>query len=290
MGLIEIRKTGQLFQGVHQPLISKELFDRVQAVLDGRYQHRSTCHTFLFQRLVFCKHCGYRLNAERQKGHTYYRCHTKSCPRTCVREEVIEERIVGLLNQLSLADHEFVSLKTLALQQRSEWIGRQENEKKSIELNLARIDDRLARLTDALLDELIDQNTFETRKRALLLERKALRDGLERTSSDQGSLPTRLTKFLELAKTASLGYRSGTLYEKRNLLKSITSNLVVDQKNVVVALRPVFHALANRQKADDSGPYRGDPRTGMTQLYQTLLKHLEVEHEQAAERDLQKAA
>ncbi len=36
------------------------------------------------------------------------------------------------------------------------------------------------------------------------------------------------------------------------------------------------------------GPYRGDPRTGMTQLYQTLLKHLEVE--QAAELEMQEAA
>ncbi|MGA2147313.1 MAG: recombinase family protein, partial [Bryobacteraceae bacterium] len=36
MGLIRIRRTGELFQGVHQPIVSKALFDRVQRILRER--------------------------------------------------------------------------------------------------------------------------------------------------------------------------------------------------------------------------------------------------------------
>jgi len=81
------------------------------------------------------------------------------------------------------------------------------------------------RLTDALLDDLLDQELFENRKRSLLLERKALRERLEGLTATHQSASAKLIEFLELAKRASLSYRSGNLYEKRDLLKSITSNL-----------------------------------------------------------------
>ena len=176
IGLIEIRRTGQLFQGIHKPLVSKALFDRVQAVLDGRAAHHGLRHAFLFQRLIRCQHCGYRLVAERQKGHTYYRCQTKECPTTCLREEAIEQAVITELEALSLHDDECESLRILALSLRAEWATRREEERNSVELNVGKADARLDRLTDAFLDGAIDRESFENRKRALILERKELRE------------------------------------------------------------------------------------------------------------------
>jgi hypothetical protein len=231
--LIQIRKTGQLFQGIHKPLISKALFDRVQAVLDGRAAHHGLRHTFLFQRLFRCQHCAYRLVAGRQKGHTYYRCQTKECPTTCLREEAIEQAVIGELEALSLDEDECESLKILALSLRAEWATRREEERNSVELNLRNADARFDRLTDAFLDGALDRESFENRKRALILERKELRERYEHLASDDQPLAIKLAEFLELAKTASLSYQSANLYEKRDLLKSVTSNLEVDRKNVV---------------------------------------------------------
>ena len=87
IGLIHIRRTGETFQGKHRPLISKSLFDRVQAVLSGKAQTQGLRHDFLYRRRLRCVHCGYLLIAEIQKGRPYYRCHTKACPTTCLRED-----------------------------------------------------------------------------------------------------------------------------------------------------------------------------------------------------------
>jgi site-specific DNA recombinase len=293
MGIIEIKTTGQVFQGVHQPLISKELFDRVQMALDGRYAHRTTSHTFLFQRMLFCQHCGYRLIAERQKGHTYYRCHTKECPTTGLREEMIENGIKMLLERLPVDEQELEGLKELAIRQRSAWAAQRDEQKASLELSLANAEERLTRLTDALLDGVIDKELFETRKRTLLLERKGLKDRLEKLSADNSSPSDKLMAFLELAKKAPQSYRSGNLFEKRDLVKSVTSNLTVDQKNLVVKLRPGFAALATREKIAGCGPCRGDPRTheelmkggplrdeprtAMRKLFDQLVAHFRAE-------------
>lgn len=82
---------GQRFLGRHVPLVSKELFERVQAVL---LQHRKgwkSRHRFLFQRLLKCAACGYSIIGEERKEHIYYRCHSLSCKGTCLREEALEE-------------------------------------------------------------------------------------------------------------------------------------------------------------------------------------------------------
>src|SRR5438477_11174380 len=58
IGVIRIQKTGESFLGVHEPLVSKSLFDTVQAILEGKYVSGPQRHEYLFRRFVRCKHCG----------------------------------------------------------------------------------------------------------------------------------------------------------------------------------------------------------------------------------------
>src|SRR5215472_9086329 len=51
---------GKLIQGRHEPLVSVELWERAQGVLDGRYakKHRRMTHYFAFSGLIACSKCG----------------------------------------------------------------------------------------------------------------------------------------------------------------------------------------------------------------------------------------
>src|ERR1700730_11495316 len=53
---------GNTYRGSHQPLISTELFARVQEILDGRFttKQKVAKHEFAFSGLVSCGHCGVR--------------------------------------------------------------------------------------------------------------------------------------------------------------------------------------------------------------------------------------
>jgi DNA invertase Pin-like site-specific DNA recombinase len=54
----ELEWNGRLYVGKHQPLVSPELWEQVQAVLDGRHakKHRCTKHQFAFSGLIACGH------------------------------------------------------------------------------------------------------------------------------------------------------------------------------------------------------------------------------------------
>jgi DNA invertase Pin-like site-specific DNA recombinase len=81
---------GQTYQGKHQPLISRELFDHVQKLLKQRCPNKRVKHRFQFSRRLRCVGCGKCLVGEKQKVHIYYRC--GGCKGVCVREDRVSAK------------------------------------------------------------------------------------------------------------------------------------------------------------------------------------------------------
>lgn len=82
---------GRVYAGVHTPLVSRKLWERVEAVLDGRFanRHRKAVHDFAFSRLLTCGHCGCSLVAEIKKARyvDYHWTGNKGkCPEPSARE------------------------------------------------------------------------------------------------------------------------------------------------------------------------------------------------------------
>jgi len=259
IGLIRIRKTGEDFPGLHEPLIGKSLFDRVRQVLEGKFNRRSDRHDFLFRRLLTCAQCGYSLVGECQKGHVYYRCHSKECS-TSLREESVEHAVTDYLEHLCFSELEMAYLKNKMRGLRESWTTQRDNELKGAKLQLSQLKDRLNRLTDALLDGTIDKELFKDRKNAILMEQKALEEKLA-TVAKNAPGPDRLDKFLELASTALWSYQNAFVEEKRELLKLVTSNRLGFEKSLELKPSIPFQEIANRPKTKLSGPKRGIPRT-----------------------------
>jgi site-specific DNA recombinase len=261
IGLIRLRRTGETFPGNHEPLVPQSLFDRVQRILRGKTNARILRHDFLFRRLLACKLCGHTLTGETQKGYTYYRCHQPDCPRPCVREERFDSDMRQKLLSLQLSDEEsrYIDKKLNTL--REEWKTQAHQETESLRLRVANLQERLGRLTDAYIDRVIDKDIYEERKTRVLMERKRLEESLIAMEGDGQSLPDRVTKFFELVREAYSQYDLGEAYEKRELMKVVTSNRAADDKNVEMRLAPPFDEVANRFEFSYGGPYRDRLRT-----------------------------
>ncbi|MFA4826986.1 MAG: recombinase family protein [Candidatus Shapirobacteria bacterium] len=100
-----IRFNGELYKGVHEPIISKKLFDLVAEVMSNRgKKQRKRKHEFIFSGLMRCGGCGCLITAETQKGHNYYRCTKKkgNCPEKYLREEELINQIKIKIQKVSL--------------------------------------------------------------------------------------------------------------------------------------------------------------------------------------------
>jgi len=270
-GVIRIRKTGEHFSGIHQPLIDRRTFDTVQAILDGKTVPRTHRHEFAFSRMIRCALCGRTVMAEVQKGHTYYRCHTRACATKTLREENIEGALASSFNRLRLNGEEsgYARLWFAARRTNHEAIAKQQIE--ACNLQLGQIRDRLARLTDAFLDGAIDRSILDERRASLLFAQSDVHQRLNDAEAGSDPVLARMERYLELIKAAQNLHKLTVASEKRDLVKELTSNLTAMPNNVVITLATEAQFIADRPQILDSSPHRGVPRTWET-IFERLME------------------
>lgn len=259
-GLIKIKTTGEAYQAVHEPLIKPSLFERVQAVKAGRTVKKVTRHNHTYRRLFCCGLCGSAMIPEHQKGHVYYRCQVRDCATKTIREEVLEIATADCLARTSLHDSD---IKILSDRLRS-WDASQRDMKPSghaSHLQLAAVQDRLRRLTDALIDRLIDKDTFNERKAALLFEEASLKEQAAILAAKQVD-PEHIEKFLELVKNLGKLFYSARGAEKYEIAKIATSNRTVCGKNIYIEPADWLVEVVQTVSALCSPPHRNTYRRG----------------------------
>ena len=73
----EFDYAGRTYQGIHEPLVERATWERVQEILDRRHQkkHRKVTHDFAYSGAISCGHCGCSLVGEiKKKRYVYYHC------------------------------------------------------------------------------------------------------------------------------------------------------------------------------------------------------------------------
>jgi DNA invertase Pin-like site-specific DNA recombinase len=282
VGLIRIERNKETYRGVHEPIVTKATFDRVQDILQGRLNTRAIRHDFLFRRRLTCQSCTYSLIGETHKGHVYYRCQTPDCPTTSIREEYADSVFLQRFQTLSFADEERCYFWQEASRLRADDNQNQEKAIAALKLQLAQIDERLNRLTDAYVDRLIDKDLFEQRKDALLMERAGMADQLRQWQAGKNTMSELVAEILERAQSAYLAYKLGQPTEKRDLVDSLTSNRLVNSKTLDVSLLSPFDEIADRSKLEHGSPRRDVART-WTRLLPRILTSLQRKQESQEE-------
>ncbi|MHB8217074.1 MAG: recombinase family protein [Candidatus Sulfotelmatobacter sp.] len=274
IGLIRVQKTGQVYAGNHEPLISKRLFDDVQDMLAGRFNTRTKAHDFLFRRYIRCKGCQYSLIGELQKGHVYYRCHTKNCPVKGMREETVARTVEQSLRALQFTDGEKDYLAKRIQVLKANWFEEKEKQVGNLNVRLVQVSERLNRLTDVFLDGTVEKEVYEERKATLLLEKRAIEDQLNDLKTGKTSIPAEVQKFIELAGEAYSLYQTSITEKKRRLLKIVTSSCSADGETLEFAYAIPFNQIASREKSIDGGPSKVVHRT-LDALLASLMAQVE---------------
>ena len=108
------RNSGNWYQGKHEPLITKELFDLVQEQIKGNQLKTREEREFAFTRIMTCGLCGSGISAcekyKKLKGggvnvHVYYGCtkaRDKHCPCGYINEDDLITQLQKLVNGVNL--------------------------------------------------------------------------------------------------------------------------------------------------------------------------------------------
>jgi DNA invertase Pin-like site-specific DNA recombinase len=194
------RYVGEIYEGKHEPIIAKKLFDRVQEVLKqrGRPRNKSVIEPQVFCGLLRCGTCGMMITGEyrvkRQKNgnvhdYIYYHCTKKNkaikCPEPYIRQEELDKQISSLFQKVSLRSDWAEKLlemlendKIKSAQSVSAFV--QEAGEKIKTINI-----KLQRLLDGYLEQDIEREIYRTEKAKLLSEKKSLEEQMAKLEQKQ---------------------------------------------------------------------------------------------------------
>jgi hypothetical protein len=97
---------GEIYEGEHEGLVSKELFNSVQEKLNSNSSNSYSKHTYAYRgSWLICDECERKITAEEQKGIVYYHhSHYGECPQqenSWVREDDMEEMVLSFFDVFS---------------------------------------------------------------------------------------------------------------------------------------------------------------------------------------------
>ncbi|HZS45850.1 MAG TPA: recombinase family protein [Blastocatellia bacterium] len=260
-GLIRIKIRGELFQGQHEPLIPKSLFDQVQDVCSGKRNDKKQKHHFLWRTLITCSQCQTKLIGEKQKGYRYYRCHTKGCSQKPLREDIIEAQFKELLGALEFSERENEQIRTELKKAYGNVSELVQSQTRGFQLQLDQLQIRQSKLADLYIDGMLEKETYIYKKNELVEQETEIKERLKNINAGEQSALERVEHFVELVNNACLSYEWANPDEKREMIKIVTSNSTANGKTVLFKLNYTFQMVAERRDVPSGSPQRTAPRT-----------------------------
>ena len=245
----------KLINHVYEPIISKELFDKVQKVLKTRKKERFCKEQkyagipFVFRGLITCK-CGCAITPEHHKKgnkeYVYLRCsHQKgTCNQKLVNENTILEQLEReIFHQIRISPTMHDLLKTSITQSLEDEKKINASIRKKIAEEISLIDTRLERLWECYLDRDIDKAKYELEKQKYLEQKKDLNARVEKYSDISNGLKENIGKAIDFAANLSNLMKAASPDEKNMLLKRLLTNCVLDGEVLKYEIKAPFDKL-----------------------------------------------
>jgi site-specific DNA recombinase len=247
------RYGGEIHEGKHKAIISKKLFDQVQATLARRgHKSKGTTEPQIFCGLLRCSMCNMGITAEKkikcQKNgnvheYIYYRCTRKSKTMKCTEPTITEPELAAQLSDIlqgyALPESWAQALETMIV----------EDERKAeqssgvfvadAQTRVSNLQSKLQRLLDSYLDQDIDQPTYRANQAELMSEKKSLEEQISKLTLAANAWVEPMRKWIKTAVALRETAKSESLVAKKEALLQIEGlNLFLKSKKAQPAAAP----------------------------------------------------
>lgn len=265
---------GELYEGTHTPLITKDLFYRVQDMFRDIDRSKKHDIAFAYTGLIKCAECGCYLTAQfkrgkSKKGHyIYYSCSNskgKHKKLKYYREEYFDNTFANLLETIHLQKEHMERLRFLASDYLKEFC---DYEKKSSEEIRKQIDVLSKRIKNSYIDKLegrlpafMSEEEFNKMHMEWQQEKDRLHSKLNEANISSKFIYNRMDMILRFSEHLPEIFLKGTVEEKKLIITTMTKSIKFDGKNVIIDLKDTFKALQNVKKTAEKTLKNSNLRT-----------------------------
>lgn len=251
---------GKLYQGKYPPLINKTLWDKVQEALLAKAHRFDTKHSYAFNRLIECEHCGHSiLGAAAKHKYLYYRCahynkeHKKS---GYLKEPELAQKLSNVIKDIELPK-DVIQVLIKGLKKKGQKANRiSSNTKILLEQELSKVNSRMGTLLDMRLDGKISDEIFQTKNNELMDKKNNIEAKLN-TCQGSADGAARAIQGLEILSNLEKCYQEADNYGKADLLRAVGKKYVLTTDNQVVVeykepFKAIYEAKAFQEKSENA--------------------------------------
>ncbi len=231
-----IRWHEEFYDGKHEPIISKKLFDKCQEVMKRKSKSKSRgLKEYLYRGFFRCGECGCFITTETQKGHNYLRCTKRKnpCEQKYVREEIITSQIPKEIQKVSLPLDWLKWMIDENTKDQSKENQSSEIFSQKIQNKISLLDTKIEKLMNAYLENALSLEEYCEKKNKLMGEKQLLKEKLldfEKKSNNRFELAE---KFLKACIYEAESANERTDEENLHLFQKIGSNFQIKDRTVL---------------------------------------------------------
>ena len=239
--------SGNWHKGLHEPMVTRAEFDKVQFLL-GRVATRAKTYDYALRGPIRCGECGALITAERklkrQKNGTvhdyvYYHCTKRkdtTCKQKAIEEKDLEQQIEAVLACFEIpASFRRWAMNVLREQNQEEAKIREQilaTHRKAYDAAAAKIDN----LIDLRAAGEITADEFARRKAALLHDKERANELMADADGRQNAWLKDIEEGMTFAERARAEFANGSPAKKKEILCALGSNLLLKDKLFSVSL------------------------------------------------------
>jgi len=250
-------REGKYYQGKHEPLISKDMFDMAVKVSNDRSRPRPKTLFFPLRGFLKCENCGCVLTASIKKGYHYYYCTNGKgkCDehKSYLREKDLYQKMAIILESLKF-DEELIEIAYKQAKKRlnSETSYVQENIN-TLTLQLDSFETRENRLLDAFLAEQVSKELYDKKVLEIQNQKVVIQKQISDLKTKQPDFTLERVKEVFLTSNrATENFLNSKDEKMRNVLSSLLWNVSLKDKNIVqVSLKSPYDIISKAPKNCD---------------------------------------
>lgn len=250
---------GELHDGLHQPMVSRELFDRVQVALGKAPAVKEHAARHPYAGLFKCSKCGCQITAETKvktykttgvtRSYTYYRCTGyKGCAKASVTEFQLDNVVDRIFSALRVSDSYVEWARKQIMEGERDHVQRLAGDTAALDTQASRIRDRQRRLRDMRLDGEIEASEFVTERARLSEELKTIEGQIERNRQLAERITVGIERKLNLLESVQ-GHGTLSASAKRALIRSISGECFLTLEKAVFCISEVIYKIATFEPA-----------------------------------------
>lgn len=251
----------EIVDGLHAPIVSVDLFYKVQEVLSQNYNKRnrtkqnSAREELPLRGLLYCSNCGNKVtgSASRSKtGAKHYYYHCNCCKKERYKASLPNECIENFLDEL-----EFIKSAQFIYNDMIETLLKEKSAATppiniaTVKSKIQLLSNRIDKLQDLLVDDIISAEDYHKKKSQYQTELKDLKESIKAHSLENPDLKKKIAGGINFLANIKSTYANADVIHKQRLLSSIFPEKIVFSKNKCRTPRInslLLHILLNNKK------------------------------------------